>query len=1238
MSRDPSPAEVLEYLVADTVVRAGAGTGKTHSLTSVVLHLLGGLTSLREPVSPEEITAVTFTEAAAVEMRERIQTRVAGLAMADGGAVSAPGSEAERDRAALRRAAAELGVELPAAEFWRRLLPRLDRLRATTFHGWAYGILRAHAPAAGLDPALEVLDENQSREFWRTLVEEILLEDLERPDSSALRLVRHYGYGRSDAQGGSLAGWILGLVQALREEGGDASRLTEGGRYDADEVRHRLTESVASLRGALRRIGALAPQATAAKRARVEQMGTMAAAEALWGEERLAETLEQIKSSVAGRWGNARSPLFAPRAEVKTLLERCHRTHADLLAAPLVAALQQIVTRILQRAAERKAAAGRVDFADMLLLAGQLLRSNAAVRRREREACRILLVDEFQDTNRVQAELVAAVSDPADPRRRRFLVGDPKQSIYAFRGADVAVYERAIRDALGAGAREHPLQRSWRSRPALLEFINRVSVAIFAGSEGDAPPDFAVRYLPQRDELLPVRLGPPAQARSPVDLLQVDVEGVAAAQARAREFRALAHYLRRVVAGECGIEIRAAGAPGEAEQVRTPRFGDIAILLRTFTHINALLRELDLAGVPALLLKGEGFDQAPEVRDLVLYLCAACDWDDAIAFAAALRSPLVGLRDATLARMAAPAGRGRTLDTRQPGLKPRFWWQGSRTAESDWPPEEQRRLQRFLRTGRWLHRRRARLEPATALEVVLEWTGFEAFQIARGNGLQAVANIRELVAAARREVAAGGDLLSFLRQASRRLRNPTRTPPADLERAAGDQVQVITVHSSKGLQFPLVVLADMGTSTPSRGDVAVLDRDVGFGLRLRPHRDGPLDHTIWSERALDALRARELEESRRLFYVAMTRAEDQLLLLGQGRGREHWRAWIDPLVADLEAAGLLRVVALCPEELPGAAAVEAAGELPWDVDYAAQVATTSAVVAPTELPRDGASVPLEITTTGLEMLLQCPRLYRLRAVLGWEAAHPAVRTLGHNAEEPWPRQAREAAIAPLRGDGAAQTLGTLTHAILERVDLTRGVVDPRAAIDAVLPELASGDPDLLPRAADRAAALLSSSVGREIAAAAAVEREVDFRLLLPPRGSGPPLLLRGRIDLLLRAADGSLRIIDYKSGSSAAADPQRHAEQLRLYALALENTPGSAAALASDSRAASSAMPSSTYLCYLGDTPPRLLPVPPDPSLPERISEALGGLLDWERERSWPGRSRSFCRRIGCGFVNGCHP
>ena len=519
------------------------------------------------------------------------------------------------------------------------------------------------------------------------------------------------------------------------------------------------------------------------------------------------------------------------------------------VAGPVRDLLDRLLTGFADRYEQAKRAISSVDFEDLELLTRDLLRDDAALRAQYAERFARVMVDEFQDTNRVQLELVASVA-----RDNLFTVGDAQQSIYRFRHADVELFERRGAE-LEACGRRATLATNFRSRREILDVLN----AGFSEALGE--------------RFRPLRAGrPPSGSAAPaVELLLVDkgadweIEGLASPW-RLAEARLLARHVAAMVA---------AGTPP----------GDVVVLMRATTDMRAYERALEREGLPTYVIGGRGYWSHPQVLDLVAYLRTLANPSDEEALHTVLASPLVGASLDALVLLAAAAraqGAGvwatlRATAGAVPGLDA-----GDRDAlatAAAWLPEE---------------RERARRGGIDALiDRALARTGYDLAMLAMPGGRRRLANVRKLMRLGREfEAEHGPDLRGFAHLAADRAAGragSSREAEAPIEGEGLDAVRLMTVHRAKGLEFPVVCVADLGRSVRPGAPMARVSADGRLGLRLR--RSGAPGAV--STRAFDALRQEEQAadeaEERRLFYVAMTRAREHLVLSGATK----FEAWTE---------------------------------------------------------------------------------------------------------------------------------------------------------------------------------------------------------------------------------------------------------------------------------------------------------------------------------------------------------
>ena len=1164
----------LSSALGSAVVQAGAGTGKTHSLVTLCLHLLGGI-GRDAPLSPVRLWAVTFTEKAAAELKGRLRQRVDALA--------------------------EGGGELagPDAAFWRKVRRDLGLAQVGTIHSLCGQILRRHAAAAGIDPGFTLLDEAQGRRLLRDSCEFVSLRALEgglSPDAerAARRLCTEMGLRAQGDFGSGLADELVSLLAALGESGRPLRQVvneTRGlsaseARDDDARARRELIASMETLRAAV-------------QQARGGGKTIQSAAEALVVFR--PDALRYAPGELASAWPLLRSAWallpgrVGPLAEVvgtaKAAYEAVLDADAGVRGAELAGDLALLADHAAERHRQQKAQAGVLDFDDLTRLCRDLLVRHPSARDSERQRVGVLLVDEFQDTSRPQLELFAqlcgdgaagggaagggAAGGGAAGGGVMVVVGDRKQSIYEFRGADVAGAQAFAGRMLAQGAERHVLQQSRRSQPALVQFQN----LLFGRALAEAGRPFDTPFSAD-DALTAFR---PAGAACCAELLDVEGAGVEA------EAELVARRISALLAP--GSEGRVFGS---SEEPRPVRGGDIAILLRKFTNLEAFRRALLRRRIPHLVYKGRGFHEAREVVDLVALLSVAADPDDALALAAVLRSPLGPLSDEGLVLLAR-AGDARGLHLRALHRPPPL------------APDDAEVVLRLARLIATLQREVDRLGPAALLEATLAATDYLAACAGGFYGEQAAANIEKLVSLARAAELRGDGVRAFLSSLRTLAGEEAREAEAPVvEERDPHAVRLLTVHAAKGLEFPVVFVPECATPSAQAGPERVLlEPDLGLALKARgadgKRRWGPHGRAVADRKLL-----RELSQSRRLLYVAVTRARDLVVLSGRAaKNQETWRGWIDQIAEEAAQRGLLRI------SRDGGAVPDVTPErAPVDPERIAELAPAEHPEVQRILsagPRPSGSVSAPVTQ--IADAAACARRYQLLHELRLE-----------ERPDNEPQLPDPLGIEP---GAAATALGTLAHRLLELAPLKLGDAAQRAELARLL-ALEGEDPAQHGQVLDAACDFLDSPLGKRMAAARPehLERERPFTLRLTAPGA-PELLLRGQIDALLLESDAAT-VVDYKL--SQARDPSRYAAQLDAYALAA-------------SELVQGALPVRTGIVFLRSkgAPYVERPAADLATIRTRLLEAAAAIAHGRSTGVWPKVDPGRCRELGCGFIRRCH-
>lgn len=821
---------------ANLVVSAGAGTGKTSLLVERVLVAVGS-----GRVELERLAAITFTEKAAGELRERIASGLESLwRLCEGAPATTQDSEAERAWAAL-------GPDPRLAARVVRNLEALDAARVTTIHGFCAEVLREFAFEAGVDPGFAVDAGEHFENAFRTTWEQFAAQEL-GPEAGRSGLWREL-LGRLEladveALARSVADFGVPLA-SLRPES-ETLEPPPALREEADALHRELSSLLARASGLSpvprRFLGSALGLLDSLRTAGFDAMRReLAGAPDFSG--RLERSAPKANKTARGA---TREEIDATIGRVRAFFRGASRVDENLCRLALSA-----VAPFVAPFRERFLRAGHVTFDGLLHLTRALLAENRSVRRRLQARFDLILVDEFQDTDPVQYEIVLflgqTLDDPIDDPwqatlapGRLFVVGDAKQSIYRFRGADHDAYARAVARLVETGGVALELTTSFRSRPEVLAPVHRVF------------EDPGTRWRPgtHQPRYVPVRAHPPPAGEPRVELWTI------AAPAGARiEVRREAEG--RVLADEIARTVREDGVA----------FRDVTILLRAFTHVGAYLRPLRERGIPFVVDGGREFLERPEVQQLLGSLRALVRPDDASALLAYLRAPTGAVPDSELARFARSGGR---LHFRRHVDAERF-------------PA----LARALETLRGIEARVRGLPADAVMRRLIAETHMMPLQAAAYEGAQRVANLQKLVSAAG-ELARDGrlgldELIDALSEG--RLEDLETDRPLADDRA--EAVRITSIHRMKGLENRVVFLADLSRGAGHTGSGAPPARHVRLGRteRLAIDLGGSCNHAALA-RSIDEPRHDEAEELR-VLYVALTRARERLVLTTRDDAREH---------------------------------------------------------------------------------------------------------------------------------------------------------------------------------------------------------------------------------------------------------------------------------------------------------------------------------------------------------------
>ncbi len=826
-------------LASTLFVEAGAGSGKTRALVDRVMALIGS------GMAMENIAAITFTEKAAAELRDRIRDRLQSIDTRN-----------------------DLGEERAEAA-----LHQLDGAAVGTLHSFAQRILSEQPVEAGLPPSVEVLDDIGSQiEFdvrWRDFLDGLLDEPemgptLLRLEMLGVRLAHIRALAvRLNQNWDRLEGRFPGRPDPLPpvdvgEIGPGMQALTEIKNRCSSGPADTLFARIEAVERELARLGDSWDDVTrieVLKSAIDAGKGRGAGRQNNWGDG------DEGKANKAAATDALKS-LAAPRKSSDSL-SICEQ----ILDRAAQAALEVLVARLAAftlEAAEQRRAGGRLEFHDLLVRARLLLRHathGPEVRTALRERYQRLLIDEFQDTDPIQVELAALLGcgDPGasgarwaelepDPGRL-FFVGDPKQSIYRFRGADIATFLEA-RDWTDSQAqgRIEGLATNFRSTRPIIEWVNDVFGRMILPSPGSQP-----EYGPLDAVRAPVSQGP---AVTVLGAEPVEIAGRAYAQElRRREAESVAQVVAAILREGWEVD---GGEPAEPAP-RPARLGDIAILIPSRTSLADLEDALEAASIPYRAEASSLVYNTREVRDVLNALQAVADPTDELALVAALRSSLYGCGDDDLAHWRL-ACRGRfSLVRSQPESCP-----------ADHPVADG-----IAHLAELHHAKRWTSPPALIDRLVRERGAFET-AVAGGRPRDVWRRLRFVIDQARAWADAGGtNLRSYLQWARLQGADNARVTETVLPETDDDSVRILTVHAAKGLEFPIVVLSGMTTKLdqPDRGPTVAFDSSGAPVVKLRGGVESE-NYEAW--KPIDEQMG--AHERLRLLYVACTRARDHLIV------------------------------------------------------------------------------------------------------------------------------------------------------------------------------------------------------------------------------------------------------------------------------------------------------------------------------------------------------------------------
>ncbi len=1075
------------------VLEAGAGTGKTSALVArVVAWCLGPGWRRRGEAGPAAVlggvVAITFTDAAAAEMAERV-----GRALRELAAGSSPS-----------------GVDLsllPATPLREAraaaLVSALDQLQVRTIHAFCRKILSTWPLSASLHPAFTVdadgaLTDNIAEEVVRTAMAQAYGD----PGEPAWLTLADAGYGPDT---------IMDAVRSLAARPDAASTLAEAA-LSPERVaafRGELVSAVAALQRACRGLRGVKNVGARVLRTldwldRLEaelNLQESWSAAGLLGLPAAAEEQLSPAEDTIGEWSKSKlgkrmsealpdagAALVAAASELKPRLRQLGKSDPTLLPAA-----QAVLAPLLAEVERRKRSKGVLSFDALLVEASRLCSTSATVRAALRSELDLLLVDEFQDTDRLQCELVRALALGPTPGPSLFLVGDPKQSIYGFRRADLRAYDLFVQEVLAEGGRLCRLSLNFRSVPPVLDEVERLMAPDMRAELG---------VMPGFQPLVPSE----ANRRKELDFLPVE-HWTLPGRDDALEARALARDL---------VQLHRQGVA----------WRDVGVLFRSLTHVETWLEALRSAEIPYVVSRDRSYYQRREVIEASALLHSILDPSDDLALLTLLRSPAVGVPDAALVplwQLGVPDALARAgADPFSLNLLSRRVEAAAAAVPHDVPGLD--RLGDWLPSCLWALMGVARLRAAfaglPADEFVRELRHHFQMEATASTRFQApwrLANLDrffELLVLALEENA--GDSQAVVRALRRAVREAEEAEEGRPSEVGDDAVRVMSIHKSKGLQFAHVYVVQMHKEDQVQDRALHEVEDGEFKVFGCPSLGW------WRvERRRQSVQA---AERLRLFYVAMTRAELRVVTTGvpadSGKSWPEARSFSQLMGGRSDVEGL-RAAAVTA----GEPTLHAEGAL-WRFLELEEGEPEERRFSP-KVDHFGGSVNFRnITARYARFRAEAATRMAIGLVESPSAAH-------HAASKSSPRE---------RNEARARAVGTAVHAAIEAWDLNGEAELGRGALRMARRLSVLVAPALLQESLAEAMVLLeqfSSLLLPRLHAVEVLGREVPLLL------SDGPGFVSGTIDLLIRDERG-LVVVDFKTdGVRSEAEAERRAAGYR---------------------------------------------------------------------------------------------
>jgi ATP-dependent helicase/nuclease subunit A len=1013
----------------------------------------------------------------------------------------------------------------------------------STIDSFCTRLLRENAIEAGVNPQFGVLNEYESTYLLRRVIENILT-DWQGLDSADFEVLMNEICCKDFTNS------IIKLISKIRSTGTSVEDivLKEVAPEDLNNARNELIKCLNQIEELGQDLKSNATRST------IDKVGS------------LLNTLKDTTVTEFDLYNlqilKDASMFSLPRTkgEIKDLLTCLKRELipalreliAERCALRAKTVLKKFLAEALGKYNREKRKLSLLDFADLEEKATRLLETAPDIRNEVKEKFRYVLVDEFQDINSLQKSII----DQLRSDNNLFVVGDEKQSIYGFRNADVQVFINHKKETSDRNGELIQLNKTFRSRPEIVDFVNHNFGHIWNENKG-----FDTEY---KDLVTGANFE--SKDSPSVELILTANEDVN--KRREAEANAIAQRIHDIVEnGELRITSHSDGSKG-----RNISYGDFALLFRSTTDIKVFERALAEFDVPFYVIRGRGFYHTREVTDILNLLKVINNPCDEISLAAVLRSPIVGLSDEAMFWLSCYA---KTQgDAKGKKKLPLFSALNDVENVHELNTEHKNRIMKFVELVEELRTKSSRNSVWSVIDEALEKTAYDTKILIEPNGKQKYANLRKISELTRsfekRDLFEAEDFFKIVDDL-KLMEIRESEAPTDIEE--GDVVKLMTIHAAKGLEFPVVIVPDIGRVRANRWEDFVFSAQDGVSFVINNPLTGEGEKPLSYRLITEQMESKERRESACLFYVVMTRAKEHLILSGSVgvRNRGEWLKYI------MESLHINMDVNLNPEivcfgenlnkikfhsngsieehrksvfqrmlyknrnQILGGRAVKTSMD---DKLMRTGTEVLSRIHRPPEAEKPAAKNDYIYTVTEILAYNICPRQYYFKYYLGLPEGTPFSPPLekgdigGFGGEE-------EDLLHRDEFGMPAHEFGNIVHDVLRDYDFSNPPIPP------LLKGGKGGfSPSTLALISGWVASFAESKIGERIKSSQMVERELPF--VFNYKGT----LIRGRIDLVFGDGNGTYTILDYKSNNIGEKEVEGHVKQyelqMQLYAKALE--------------------------------------------------------------------------------------